>query len=171
MAQSQRNSVFAVFGALLFLLLLGGREAYARDLQGRVGVGYNSQFANSAVDSPVPGLSVKYALSRDLAVEAVVGMRTSSPTNTVSGVKLFKNLFIETNLNFYMALGGAVLAANGNSGVELIGTLGAEFFIPGLESLGFSFEAGGGLHNLTNDSFSFRTLGASFVDAGMHFYF
>lgn len=52
-----------------------------------------------------------------------------------------------------------------------MGTLGAEFFIPGLESVGFSFETGGALHNLSNGSMSFRTVGVSFIDAGMHFYF
>ena len=145
--------------------------SWARDLQGRLGVGYNSQFVNSVIASPVPGFSIKYALSRDLAIEAIVGAKTSSPINTVTGAKLFKNLFLEANLNFYASLGGAIVSANNASGAEFMGTVGAEFFIPGLESLGFSFETGGALHNLTNSSFSFRTLGVSFLDAGMHFYF
>lgn len=155
--------------ALLACLVPAG--AWARDLQGRLGIGYNSQFANSAVDSPGPGVSLKYALSRDLAAELIAGVKTSSPTNTVTGVKLFKNLFTETSLNFYASLGGAIVGARGVTGAEFMGTMGAEFFIPGLESLGFSFETGGSLHNLTNQSFSFRTVGVSFVDAGMHFYF
>ena len=162
-------------GALGFLALSLGlglvNPAWARDLQGRLGVGYNSEFANSVVASPLPGFSIKYALSRDLALEAVVGSKTSSPTNTVTAAKLFKNLFLETNLNFYAALGGALVGANSKTGAEFLGVLGAEFFIPGVESLGFSFETGGSLHNLTNNSFSFRTLGVSFLDAGMHFYF
>ena len=87
-------------GALGFLALSLGlglvNPAWARDLQGRLGVGYNSEFANSVVASPLPGFSIKYALSRDLALEAVVGSKTSSPTNTVTAAKLFKNLFLET---------------------------------------------------------------------------
>ena len=158
----------------LWLLLIGSvwaPLANARDLQGRLGIGYNSQFVNSVVDSRVPGVSIKYALSRDLAVEAIAGTRTSTPTNTVTGVKLYKNVFLETNLNFYASLGGAIVSANRASGAEFMGTLGAEFFIPGLESLGFSFETGGALHSLSNGSMSFRTIGVSFLDAGMHFYF
>lgn len=158
-------------GLAWILSLCVHSAAHARDLQGRLGLGYNSQFVNSVVASPVPGVSVKYGLSRDLAVEAIVGTKTSSPTNSVTGVKLFKNLFLETNLNFYMALGGAIVSANRASGAEFLGVMGAEFFFPGLESLGFSFETGGSLHNLTGGSFSFRTLGVSFIDAGMHFYF
>lgn len=165
----QRLAIVALLASLPACVVPAG--AWARDLQGRLGVGFNSQFANSAVDSPAPGVSIKYALSRDLAAELVAGMRTSSPINSVTGLKLFKNLFMETSINFYASLGGALVSARGTTGAEFLGTMGAEFFIPGLESLGFSFETGGSLHNLTNGSFSFRTVGVSFVDAGMHFYF
>lgn len=146
-------------------------SALARDMQGRLGIGYNSQFVNSVVDTRVPGVSVKYGLTRDLAVEAIAGTKTATPTNTVTGVKLYKNVFYETNLNFYLSLGGAIVSASRASGAEFMGTLGAEFFIPGLESVGFSFETGGALHSLSNSSMSFRTVGVSFIDAGMHFYF
>ena len=156
---------------VLAIAAVSPRSGLARDMQGRLGIGYNSQFVNSVVDSRVPGVSVKYGLTRDLAVEAIAGTRTATPTNTVTGLKLFKNVFYETNLNFYLSLGGAIVSANRVSGAEFMGTLGAEFFIPGLESVGFSFETGGALHNLSNSSMSFRTVGASFIDAGMHFYF
>jgi hypothetical protein len=159
--------------ALLALTILSTApvSAWARDLQGRLGMGFNSQFANSFVASRVPAFSVKYAMTRDIALEAVVGTSTATPTNSVTGVKFFKNLFLETNLNFYFTFGGAIVAANNKSGSEFLGGLGAEFFIPGLESLGLSFETGGSLHNLIGDGYSFRTFGVSFVDAGIHFYF
>ncbi|MBU6375092.1 MAG: hypothetical protein KGQ59_03780 [Bdellovibrionales bacterium] len=162
--------VAAVF--IGFLGLLWATEAaMARDLQGRLGLGYNSQFVNSVVASRVPGVSVKYALTRDIALEAIVGSSTASPSNSVTAVKFFKNLFLETNLNFYFTFGGGIVAANQKSGSEFLGALGAEFFIPGLESLGLAFEAGGSVHNLTGDGFSFRTIGVSFLDAGIRFYF
>lgn len=145
--------------------------AHARDMQGRLGLGYNSEFANSAVTGQrVPGVSVKYGLTRDFAIEAIAGMSTRSPVNTVTAAKLFKNIFYETNLNFYFMLGGGILAANTRTGAEFISGFGAEFFIPGLESLGFSVETGASFHNLTG-SFVLRTLGVSFLDAGIHFYF
>ncbi|MFN7685559.1 MAG: hypothetical protein ACK5QT_09125, partial [Oligoflexia bacterium] len=102
-----RLTLPAALGILFVLLAVftGSLPANARDLQGRLGVGYNAQFVNSVLGPSVPGVSIKYALSRDLAVSAIVSAKTASPTSSASGVKLFKNLFLETNLNFYMALG------------------------------------------------------------------
>ena len=142
----------------------------ARDLQGRLGLGYNDEFVNSFVDQHVPGISIKYGLTRDIAAEAVFGVATTSPVDTVTGIKFFKNLFYETNLNFYYMLGGAILSAQSRSGVEFLTGVGVEFFIPGLESLGFATETGGSFDNLSG-SFALRTLGVSFLDAGIHFYF
>lgn len=157
------------FGAAL-TLLLSFSSAQARDLQGRLGLGYNSEFANLNTYYGVPGVSLKYALTRDLAFEGVIGIATTSPSNTVTALKLFKNLFFETNLNFYGMLGGGIVSANSKSGAQFIGGFGAEFFIPGVESLGFSMETGGSFDRLSG-SYVFRTLGVSFLNAGMHFYF
>ena len=161
---------FSILGVLV-ACSLAPRDASARDLQGRLGLGYNAQFANSFVSGRVPGISLKYAATRDIAFEAVVGTSTASPSNSVTGFKLFKNIFMETNLNFYFMAGGAIVSAANHSGTEFLGGFGTEFFIPGLESLGLAFEAGGSLHNLSGNSFSFRTFGVSFIDAGIHFYF
>jgi hypothetical protein len=168
-------AVFArVLVATLFMTCLSGLLdtplAHAKDLQGRLGLGYNAQFVNTLIDQRVPGVSIKYGLTRDLAAEGVVGIATTSPANTVTGIKFFKNVFYETNLNFYFMLGGAILSARGRGGVEFLGGFGVEFFIPGIESLGFSVETGGSFDNL-NGSFVLRTLGVSFLDAGIHFYF
>lgn len=167
----RRNALLGLWSIPVIFLVYPSASAEARDLQGRLGLGYNAQFANALVGSRIPGFSVKYGLTRDIAAEAIVGLSTASPTNSVTAVKFFKNLFLETNLNFYFTFGGGLVAANGRSGAEFQGALGAEFFIPGLESVGLSFEAGGSLHNLSEGGFSFRTLGASFLDAGMRFYF
>src|SRR2546423_5388585 len=122
--------------------------SFARDLQGRLGLGFNSEFVNSAVTYRVPGISFKYGLTRDLAAEAVVGLVTTSPSNSVTGIKLFKNIFYETNLNFYFMLGAGILSANNSAGAEFLGGFGVEFFIPGLESLGLSMETGASVDNL-----------------------
>ncbi len=133
-------------------------------------MGYNSEFANSVVAAKVPGISIKYALTRDIAFEAIAGIQTASPVNSVTGIKFFKNLFFETDLNFYYMLGGAIVTANNRSGVDFLTGLGVEFFIPGIENLGLAVETGASLHNLSG-SFALRTLGVSFLDAGIHFYF
>lgn len=159
------TSLLFAFAALGVL----SSPAFAKELQGRLGLGYNSQFSNSSATGGVPGISLKYALTRDIAVEAIVGVSTSSPSNSVAAGKFFKNLFFETNLNFYAMAGGGIIGANGTTGTEFIGGFGAEFFIPGLESLGFSMETGASFGNL-DGSFAFKTLGVSFLNAGIHFY-
>ena len=144
--------------------------ANARELQGRVGLGYNAEFKNFSYTNGVPAISLKYGLTRDLAIEGVFGTSSHTPTNSVAGAKFFKNVYYETNLNFYFLLGGAVLSANAVSGAQFISGFGAEFFIPGVESLSFSMETGASFDNL-NGSFALETLGVSFLNAGMHFYF
>lgn len=160
----------ALLLATAFAFMTCPLAAQARDLQGRLGLGYNAEFVNSMDGQRVPGVSIKYGLTRDIAAELVVGVATTSPSNTVTAAKFFKNIFYETNLNFYFMLGGAVMSEQDRAGAELMTGFGVEFFIPGLESLGFATETGGTLDNLSG-SFALRTLGVSFLDAGIHFYF
>ncbi|HAR43197.1 MAG TPA: hypothetical protein DCS07_11315 [Bdellovibrionales bacterium] len=161
---------WCVIFSTLFILPLCIHTAEARDLQGRLGLGYNSEFANYSRTNGIPGVSIKYGLTRDLAGELVVGMNTATPTNSVTAVKAFKNVFYETNLNFYFMLGAGLLSAESRTGFEMLGGMGAEFFIPGVESLGFSMETGGSLNNISG-SFALQTIGVSFLNAGIHFYF
>jgi hypothetical protein len=153
----------------LLLLVLSG-TSHAKELQGRLGLGYNSEFANSTASQRVPGVSFKYGMTRDIAVEGIVGIAMTSPSNSVTALKVFKNIFYETNLNFYFMFGGGILSGGGNTGAEFLAGFGAEFFIPGIESLGFSMETGATFDNLSG-SFTLKTLGVSFLDAGIHFYF
>ena len=111
------SSFYLSVATLAFLSLLAPQPCAARELQGRLGLGYNSQFANTTPSERVPGISLKYAFSRDLALEAVFGIATTSPSNTVTGAKLFKNIFLETNLNFYAMLGAPLLSAQDKSGL------------------------------------------------------
>ena len=97
------------------------------------------------------------------------GVNTLSPAAITLGGKVFKNIFYETNLNFFACLGFAYLKDT-QSGIELLGTLGAEFFIPGIDSLGLLFEFGGSASNVSG-SFVVKTVGYTFINAGMHFYF
>ena len=171
----RRNLLSAVILTSLTSMTLFSRPSEARDLQGRLGLGYNSEFANSTAFSRVPGVSVKYGLTRDIAFEGIVGLATTSPSNSVTAVKFFKNLFYETNLNFYFMMGGGILSSTtpagaAASGAQFLGGFGTEFFIPGIESLGFAVETGASFDNLSG-SFALRTLGVSFLDAGIHFYF
>jgi hypothetical protein len=150
-------------------------SSFARDLQGRVGLGYNAQFAPSKVNNDYkPAIALKYAFTKDMAIEGVAGLSTGDNKSSVAGIKLFKNLFFETNLNFYfvggLALGSVTTAGVSTSGIELQGGFGSEFFIPGLESIGISLETGFDFNNISG-SWSIGTMGASFLHAGMRFYF
>ena len=157
------------------ILLTPFSKTHARELEGRLGVGYNSEFANAYPASAAaggfrfPGISLKYGLTRDLAVAGIFGIATTSPSNMLAAFKFFKNIFFENHLNFYFTLGGGLLSVNNQSGFQGLAAVGVEFFIPGIESLGLSVETGASVD--TASGFAIKTLGVSFLDAGIHFYF
>jgi len=146
-----------------------GATCEAKDLSGRLGVGYTNEFSNSTSSKNVPAFSLKYGASKDLHLLGAVGFNSLSPASFTVAGKVFKNIFYETNLNFYSAVGLAYLK-DAQSGIELLGVLGAEFFIPGIDSLGFLFETGVSASNVTG-SFVLKTVGFTFINAGIHFYF
>ncbi len=162
----------AAFFVLCFLLLAENSFAALGDeksLRGRLGVGFTNQVATSQGNT-IPALSAKYYFSRGLAASLATGFDTRATTNTLAlGMKLFKNVFYESNLIFYV---GGGLAYVNLQGSKLQGTvfLGSEFFIPQVPSLGLSFEAGV-RGDSTTGTFGVRTTGDSFLTAGMHFYF
>lgn len=132
-------------------------------MSGRVGLGFVNSFA-----AGIPAVSLKYGLSKDTAVLGAFGISTQVPTNYVFAGKFFKNIFIEQNLTFYSAFGVAAVKAT-KSGFELQPVIGSEFFIPGIESLGLTFEAGLSATNASGD-FIAKTVGYIF-SSGVHFYF
>ena len=68
-------------------------------------------------------------------------------------------------------MGGlGIINSNNIPGIEFLMGVGVEFFIPGLESLGLSMETGATFDN-GNGNYAIKTLGVSFLDAGIHFYF
>ncbi len=158
---------------LVIALCLLSLPAYAKNLSSRLGVGFVNEFSNSGsigtVIRDVPAISAKYGLTKDINVAGVVGFHTLDPAAMTVGGKVFKNVFFENNLNFYLA-GGAALVKREKTGLEILALLGSEFFIPGIDSLGLSFEAGVSLTNITG-SFVLKTVGYTFLHAGMHFYF
>ena len=85
------------------------------------------------------------------------------------GLKYYKNVFLESNLIFYGGLGVAFVSRSGSK-LQFSAFFGSEFFLSQLPSLGLSFEAGIRGDNTTG-SFALRTIGDSFLSAGMHFYF
>jgi hypothetical protein len=165
------KKLLGVMGALVVIQGALVTDTFGRDMQARLGLGYNSEFGNAYANGyRIPAVSLKYGLTRDLAVEALAGFTTASPNNSVTAAKVFKNIFFEPNLNFYFTLGLGLMTANSQAGVALLTGFGVEFFIPGIESLGFCMETGV-MYDNGSGSYAIRTLGTSFFDAGMHFYF
>jgi len=169
------RTAFFTLPFLLFVMLLAktasaqGLAGEQKSLRGRLGVGFTNQVATTP-DGTIPALSAKYYVSRGLAAALATGFDTRSPNSTLAlGAKVFKNVFLESNLIFF--LGGGLAYVN-RLGSRLQGSLflGSEFFLAQLPSLGLSFEAGI-RGDSTSGTFAIRTTGDSFLTAGMHFYF
>lgn len=143
---------------------------FAKDLTHRIGVGYKSPFP---ID--VPGIAVQYYPYQDIGFSGVLGIDTQK-NNSKFGLMArgYRILYQEENMNFYMGGGAGLLtdeaAGVSESGVGVAAFVGGEFFLQGLENLGFSFEGGFDVASLKS-GVRFRTFGASPLTAGMIFYF
>lgn len=144
--------------------------AEAKDLSNRLGIGYKNQ---SSVD--LPGIAVQYWPGPDLGLSATLAIDTQTSNSKFGAmVKLYRVIFPEDNLNFYLGAGAGLLSTEtsgqNQSGFEMMGFAGAEFFLPGLENVGFSFEAGTAITSISSGT-RFRTFGDSPIRAGGTFYF
>ncbi|NDF15311.1 hypothetical protein EB061_08320 [bacterium] len=153
---------------LLFLPASSG----AKELFGKMGLGYNAQFANTTQTNGVPGISLKYGLAPRDSLELIAGFYSGSGGTGVFAGKFMHTLIPENYANFYFLAGAGYVYAS-RTGIELLGGLGAEFFIPGVDSIGISFETGMSAESITSSSGSLvlKTFGVSFLNAGMHYYF
>lgn len=150
---------------LLTLIVFSSSSAYAINLIGRTGIGYSNQFV-----SDLDAISFKFQRSRDLAYGAMLAVDGDSDyVNYGIGLKLFKYIFDEPHLNFYAAGLLGLLEKDDESGYQFDGTLGSEFHVPGIESIGFSFEFGFSVNKL-GDSTNVQTVGYNFFSAAVHFY-
>lgn len=147
---------------------------WAKDLTHRLGAGYRNQFA---VD--LPSVAAQYYPTPDLFLNVALGVNTEESNSRLGLMaRLNQIVFREENLHFYMGGGLGFYSqevitgasqTSGTSGVELQGLFGVEFFLPGLDSLGISFESGIAIQ--TGNQVSFRTFADHPLRAGMTFYF
>jgi hypothetical protein len=137
-----------------------------------MGIGATNQLAND-----IPAISLKIQQSKTFAIGGLVGFKTDEDETLYgAGIKFYRIIFDEPQLNFYLA--GLFATENYldeeekvKSGYQIDGTLGAEFHLTGLESIGFSFEFGVSARNANaEDGATFQTLGDQFLKAGIHFY-
>ncbi len=122
----------------------------------------------------IPSISLKLQRSKAYALGLEVGTKFSDTDGGyATGLKFYRIIFDEPQLNFYGALMGAMLnqktAGVSKSGYQIDGTLGTEFHFAGLESLGFSFEFGLSINKLGEAS-AIETVGDSLIVGAVHFY-
>ena len=155
-------------GFLAVCILFSVSRAHALEKNNRMGVGMTNQLKND-----FPALSFKTQKGRSFAYGGMIGLSTSETNGGYgAGIKLYRNIFDEPQLNFYMAGAGALLsnkiAGSNYNGFQFDLSFGSEFHFSGLNSLGFSFEFGVSANK--KKDFVFETLGNNFLVAGIHFY-
>jgi hypothetical protein len=166
--------VFRTFSLGLFLVLMGTTltliptNSWATDYRGRLGVGLSNQLMND-----LPAISLKLQKSRSVALGALVNASSADTKGGYGGgLKIYRIIFDEPQLNFFGALMGAYInqktANSSKTGFQFDLTLGSEFHFTGLSSLGFSLEFGASFNKL-ND-FVVETVGQHMVTAAAHFY-
>lgn len=160
-----KNAWKCLIWAQIIFFMTPPQHCLALNMMGRLGVGMSGQLANQ-----LPALSFKVQNSREAAYSGLMAVdANSNNTNYGFGLKLYRILFDEPHLNFYAAFMGALLKKNDQSGYQLDGTLGSEFHIPGIESLGLSFDFGMSW-NKVNNVRHIETVGYNFISAALHFY-
>ena len=163
------NNAKSIFIALyLMLIILLVPKSYAADKINRLGLGMSNQLHND-----FPALSFKIQKNRSFALGGVAGLSTDAAKGGHGvGLKVYRNIFDEPQLNFYFAGLGALLSNKVNStsytGFQFDVSLGSEFHFSGLNSIGFSFEFGVSAYK--KQEFVFQTLGNNFIVSAIHFY-
>jgi hypothetical protein len=157
---------------LLVLFSLLSFTVHAKDLSSRMGVGYANPFG---LTEDLPSLAMRYYPNAEYGLQGTLGVDTEDDNSRFGfQAKIMKIIFKEDHMNFYTgAAAGLVtqeIAGDSDSGFDLSGIMGAEFFMAGLENLSFNFEAGVGVTSI-NDEVRFRTIGDHPFRAGLFFYF
>jgi hypothetical protein len=156
----------------LLLLLLLPSGAQARDLRGRLGIGFNNNF------SSLTSISVKYGIptnkeTLNLQVQAVVGFAflKDQDDRFFAGGRVLVPILAEDNLNLYTAIGaGYVRFHDSKQGLRASAVVGVEFFLFGLENLGLSAEFGLSL-DVGNQILDVQTTAGTAAAVGVHYYF
>ena len=155
--------------SLILATILSWPNIFARSYVDNLGLGISTQLVNR-----IPSISIKKYSSDAFSWSVLGNFSTKDKTGGWGiGGKLYKNFFAEPNLFFFGGLLFGLVnskryGTSSKTGIQLDLTAGSEFFIPGLESLGLSFETGLSLNTI--DKFVIETAGHTFVTAAIHFY-
>ena len=155
-------------------------EAEAKDLSGRVGVGYTNTL-------PATGsaISARYWVNPQLGIEGNLGMLLIDPdegdsqNNFGIGVGVLYAFIDEPNLNVYGTGGlsfGSVSVATptGSEGKTAIGFgagIGTEWFFVGTPNLGFTTQFGLTFTSVQDSANTIALGGGEFAQFGVRYYF
>lgn len=149
---------------LVFLFTL---PSFATDRRGHLGVGFNNQLKND-----LTSLSIKFQGSRTFAFETLAGFKSGADGGYGLGIKVYRILFDEPQLNFYLgtlvALEQKKSAGVSKSGFQFDLTFGSEFHFAGLHSLALSIDFGASIYKF--DELTIETTASGFVSAAIRFY-
>ncbi|MBN1384292.1 MAG: hypothetical protein JW983_05365 [Elusimicrobia bacterium] len=147
----------------------------AKDLSKKAGIGFNSQLSGHDVNS----LSIRYWFSKKIAVEGLIGFSLGDDVMFDMGGKFLSVLKEEQNLNIYAfgLLGmestdiddNNPLTDDDDTGITAGAGFGAEFFLIGLDNLGFGAEIGFGFNN-ADDKSQFGTSAGWLSSVGIRYY-
>jgi hypothetical protein len=132
---------------LLLAATLASPSAEANDHRGRLGLGFHAGLGS------VSALSVRYALPTaspkvNAQIEVDAGLDTAATNGSdtglsmVAGGRVIYGVVAEDHLSLFVAGGGAYVADPGAYVIRIQPAMGAEFFLFGLENLGFGVEWG-----------------------------
>jgi len=157
---------------ILFCLLVSSTGLFAKDLKGRVGLGFNSQLSPNGINS----VSLKIWTTSDICIQPILGFQFTDLVNEIDiGGKLLYKIKDEKSINVY-AGGGIGIAivdpdlGDSETAFSIGGILGVEYFFSGLPNLGFSSEIEFGVSDYVDNT----TIGLeadTFLTAGIHYYF
>lgn len=148
---------------------LAQNHGYKKQMASRLGIGVKN---NTSQD--LPALAAVYYPNNDIGITGGLGIDTQKDNSKFTlNVGIRRIIFSESQMNFYFGGQAGIVnyetAGDKQNGFELSAIYGGEFFMTGLDSLGFTFEGGAGMASLRD--VRFRTIGDHFLRAGIIFYF
>lgn len=143
--------------------------AEAGDHRGRFGFGFHAGLGS------IPALSARYTLptsspsvNAQVELDGGVDTGTGDGLSLVAGGRVLYGVVAEDNLSLYVAGGAAYVAEPEAYAIRIQPALGAEFFLFGLEHLGFGVEWGFNID--LGESFRLQTFGGA-PAATVHYWF
>ena len=162
----------------------------AKDLTGRVGVGYTTTLPGGGGGS-LSAVSARYWVNEQVGLEANFGLLQLSPKGGKSsnnygfGLGGMYSFIDEPNLHVYGDAGlsfgsvGVTVPAGAGGGtttdqktaIGVTAGMGVEFFIVGLPNLGFATQVGLSYVSVTDQGSSIALGGADYASLGIRYYF